>query len=69
MSSPAWEPRIGERVRIVATSRTGTIVHLTQTEWGLLCDVATDAPPDAASSGATSPERRTYTTGELEPLS
>jgi len=58
VSSPDWEPRIGEHVRIVASGRTGTIVHLTQTEWGLLCDVAVDAPP----------ERRTYTASELAPL-
>jgi hypothetical protein len=39
---PGWLPGVGERVRIVASGATGTVMRRSQTEWGLLCDVAYD---------------------------
>jgi len=53
-----WQPVDGERVRVIGSGRTGTVVHRTLTEWGWLCDVLYDATS----------ERRTYTVSELEPL-
>ena len=51
-----WQPAIGDRVRVVASDRTGTIVHITLTEWGFLYDVEQGDPT-----------RRTYAAGELTP--
>jgi hypothetical protein len=53
-----WQPREGERVRVVATGRIGTVVHRTLTEWGWLCDLVYEETA----------ERRTHTVPELEPI-
>ena len=58
-----WQPAIGDTVRVVATERTGVVVHVTLTEWGFLYDVEHDGPP----GGPSQTERRTYATGQLEP--
>ena len=65
-----WEPVVGERVAFVRTGETGTIVHLTLTEWGLLCDVEVDNvdPPAPAGGSGTSGRRRTDVVMELRPL-
>ena len=58
-----WQPKLGDRVRVAASGRLGTVVHVTLTEWGFLYDLEHTGAPDAA--GPT--ERRTYATGELAP--
>ena len=62
MAGGAWVPAIGDRVRLIATDETGTVMRLAPTEWGLLCDIAFDAP----ASGT--PARRVYSSTELQPL-
>ena len=57
-----WQPTLGERVRVVASGRLGTVVHVTLTEWGFLYDLE-----HAAKEPAEPPERRTYAAGELAP--
>ncbi len=57
-----WQPALGERVRVAASGRLGTVVHVTLTEWGFLYDLEHPAEEPAAP-----PERRTYATGELAP--
>jgi hypothetical protein len=57
-----WVPAIGDRVLLVQTGESGTLLRLAPTEWGLLCDIAFDPPP--ASSG----ERRVHASTELRPL-
>ena len=64
VSGKRWEPAVGERVAFVKSGETGTIVHLTLTEWGLLCDVEVDPPAGAAGPG----HRRTDVVMELRPL-
>lgn len=54
---PDWQPRDGERVRVVTSGEVGTVVHRTLTEWGWLCDVIYD------SNSA----RRSHTIPELAP--
>ena len=63
-SGHRWEPVVGERVAFVKSGESGTIVHLTLTEWGLLCDVEVDPP---AGTGGSS-HRRTDVVMELRPL-
>ena len=58
-----WQPRLGDRVRVAASGRLGTVVHVTLTEWGFLYDLEHADRPDATGT----PERRTYATGELAP--
>ncbi len=59
----SWQPTLGERVRVAASGRLGTVVQITLTEWGLLYDLEHDAP----AAPAAPPERRTYAAGELAP--
>ena len=54
----AWLPRDGDRVRVLASGQTGTIVRRAPTEWGLLCDVAYDGTS----------EHRIHVASELELL-
>ena len=58
-----WQPGLGDRVRVAASGRLGTVVHITLTEWGFLYDLEHAGAPDAAMRT----ERRTYATGELAP--
>ena len=63
-----WLPSLGDRVRVVATGRVGTVVHITLTEWGFLYDLELGDPaPGTADTPAAAPERRTYATGEVAP--
>jgi hypothetical protein len=61
VANGAWVPAIGDRVVLVATGETGTVMRLAPTEWGLLCDIAFDAP----RSGR--PARRVHASTELQP--
>jgi hypothetical protein len=63
-SDPAWRPAIGERVVLVATGQTGTVLKLAPTEWGLLCDIDLDAQPALGQARA----RRVHASTELRPL-
>ncbi|MFN8633138.1 MAG: hypothetical protein U0893_04725 [Chloroflexota bacterium] len=65
-SKPDWRPVVGERVVLVATGQTGTVLKLAPTEWGLLCNVELD-PHSGAPPGALGP-RRVYASIELRPL-
>ena len=58
-----WEPAVGDRVVLVKTGRTATVLRLAPTEWGLLCDLEIDAPPDSGQP----PERRVHASTELRP--
>jgi hypothetical protein len=60
----AWAPVIGDRVVLVETGETATVVRLSLTEWGLLCDLELDPP---AGSGQP-PSRRVHASTELRPL-
>jgi len=60
-----WRPSIGERVVLVGTGQTATVLRLAPTEWGLLCDLELDPLPGSAS---TEPERRVHASIELAPL-
>ncbi len=62
--NPAWRPVIGERVVLVATGETGTVLQLAPTEWGLLCDIALDPWPALGRAA----ERRVHASTELRPL-
>ena len=66
MSGPAgaWEPAIGDRVVLIRTGQTATVLRLAPTEWGLLCDLELD-PPDGSNRPA---ERRVHASTELRPL-
>jgi hypothetical protein len=59
-----WDPAVGERVVLVKTGQTATVVRLADTEWGLLCDLELDPP---AGSGRPA-ERRVHASTELRPL-
>ncbi len=59
-----WQPKVGDRVRVVASGRAGTVVHITLTEWGFLYDLEPDEPAEAGAGR----DRRTYATGELAPI-
>lgn len=66
MSGPAgaWEPAIGDRVVLIRTGQTATVLRLAPTEWGLLCDLEFDPP-----AGSNRPaERRVHASTELRPL-
>ena len=65
MSEPGrvWEPAVGDRVMLITSGETGTVLRLARTEWGLLCDIGF-APP--AGSGRL-PERRVHASTELCP--
>jgi hypothetical protein len=55
---------VGERVLLVQRGETATVVRLSPTEWGLLCDLEIDPP---AGSGQA-PVRRVHASTELRPL-
>ena len=55
-------PAIGDRVVLVTTGEAGTVMRLAPTEWGLLCDIAFDAPVSGT------PARRVYSSTELRLL-
>jgi hypothetical protein len=59
-----WAPSIEERVLLVQTGETGTVLRLAPTEWGLLCDIQFDAGPDDSGPGP----RRVHASTELRPL-
>lgn len=59
-----WQPKVGDWVRVVASGRVGTVVHITLTEWGFLYDLESGEP---AETGAGR-DRRTYAAGELAPI-
>ena len=63
-SNERWRPAIGERVLLVKSGETGTVLRLAPTEWGLLCDLDLDPP---AGSGRPA-ERRVHASTELRPL-
>jgi hypothetical protein len=68
-----WEPSIGDRVVLVATGEIGTLLRMSSTEWGLLCDIQFDPPPSGTGpSRATGPDRpvsrRVHASTELRPL-
>jgi hypothetical protein len=60
-----WEPAIGDRVVLMRTGQSATVLRLAPTEWGLLCDLELD-PPTGAGRGAH--ERRVHASTELAPL-
>ncbi len=65
----AWEPTLGDTVRVATSDRVGVVVHITLTEWGFLYDVEHGEP--AGTSGEPAGprrERRTYATGQLVPI-
>jgi hypothetical protein len=55
---------VGERVLLVERGEMATVMRLSLTEWGLLCDLEIDPP--AGSTQA--PERRVHASTELRPL-
>jgi hypothetical protein len=59
-----WQPAEGERVVLVRTGQTGTVVRLAPTEWGLLCDIQFDRTSGAGLAGP----RRVHASTELQPL-
>lgn len=61
----AWRPAIGERVVLMRTGQTATVLRLAPTEWGLLCDLELDPLP---GSGSHEPERTVHASIELAPL-
>jgi hypothetical protein len=63
-SAQRWQPAIGERVVLVKTGETGTVLQLAPTEWGLLCDIDLDPQPAQGRAG----ERRVHAATELQPL-
>ena len=60
-----WRPSIGDRVVLMRTGQTATVLRLAQTEWGLLCDLELDPLP---GSPTTEPERTVHASIELAPL-
>jgi hypothetical protein len=62
-----WMPAIGDRVVLVATGETGTLLRMSSTEWGLLCDIQFDPPP-AETQAARPVSRRVHASTELRPL-
>jgi hypothetical protein len=60
----AWVPVVGERVLLVKSGEAATVVRLSPTEWGLLCDLAIDPPAGSAQE----PARRVHASTELRPL-
>ncbi len=64
--SSAWAPKIGDRVRLVATGEVGTVLRLAPTEWGLLCDIEFDETP-VAEPPRGRPARRVHASTELQP--
>ena len=66
MSEPGsgWRPAVGDRVILVKTGETATVLRLAPTEWGLLCDLSFD-PPEGASGPSV---RRVHASIELRPL-
>jgi hypothetical protein len=56
-----WRPVVGERVVLVRTGQTATVVQLAPTEWGLLCDLDIDPDPAARLPGG----RRVHASTEL----
>ncbi|MGE3268616.1 MAG: hypothetical protein AB7P40_07715 [Chloroflexota bacterium] len=59
-----WKPRIGDRVILVRTGQTATVLRLAPTEWGLLCDLEFDAAPGAEQADQA-PKRRVHASTEL----
>jgi hypothetical protein len=55
---------VGERVLLIESGETATVVRLSSTEWGLLCDLEI-APPAGSAQG---PARRVHASTELRPL-
>jgi hypothetical protein len=66
MSGPgrAWEPAVGDRVVLVRTGQSATVLRLAPTEWGLLCDLALDPLPGTNRQA----ERRVHASTELRPM-
>ena len=66
MSGPggSWAPVIGERVRLVKTGQLATVLRLSLTEWGLLCDLQFDPLPGSTEV----PLRRPHASTELQPV-
>lgn len=62
-SSRGWRPAVGDRVVLVKTGETATVLRLAPTEWGLLCDLDLDPP----SGSGRPPERRVHASTELRP--
>ncbi len=60
----AWTPAVGDRVQLVRTGQTGTVLQLAPTEWGLLCDIQFDR---TAGTGLAGP-RRVHASTEIRPL-
>ena len=65
-SRPFWRPVVGERVVLIASGQTGTVLQLAPTEWGLLCNIEIDPPPGSVA-GALGPHR-VHASIELRPL-
>ena len=66
MSEPGsvWKPAVGDRVVLVKSGETATVLRLAPSEWGLLCDLDLDPPV-----GTDLPtERRVHASTELRPL-
>ncbi len=63
-SAGPWRPVIGERVVVVKTGQTATVLRLAPTEWGLLCDLEIDPPAGAVGEV---PERTVHASIELRP--
>ena len=59
-----WQPAVGDRVVLVRTGESATVVRLAPTEWGLLCDLELDPPAGSDRPGA----RRVHASTELRPL-
>jgi hypothetical protein len=66
MSGPgrAWAPVVGDRVVLVRSGESATVLRLAPTEWGLLCDLEFDPPAGTNRPG----ERRVHASTELRPL-
>lgn len=66
MSGPGrpWEPAVGDRVVLVRSGQSATVLRLAPTEWGLLCDLEIDPP----AGSNRPPERRVHAATELRPL-
>jgi len=62
-----WEPALVERVLLVATGETGTILRMSSTEWGLLCDIQFEPLP-ASGAAPRRVSRRVHAATELRPL-
>jgi hypothetical protein len=67
----SWEPSVGARVLLVATGETGTVLRMSSTEWGLLCDIQFDPPSGAEQvthQARRRVTRRVHASTELRPL-